>query len=159
MSDIVFFALIGIIFLASAFWLLRPPSDLRPAEFPQGPSETFDRQPEAVTAGHCRFFPQLRQALTDDDDLYLQGKASSAALREWRAARRLVMRQFLAGLYEDFAQLDRTARAAARLAPQLDHMREAELFWLGLHFRLVYRVAILELSMGYRPTRQDRKST
>jgi hypothetical protein len=154
MSDIVFFALIGIIVLAAAVWLLRPSANFPIAEFTPGATESVEGHADAATAGHCRFFPQLRQTLSEDDDRYLQGKASAAALREWRAARRVVMRKFLAGLHDDFARLDRTARAAARLAPHLDHLREAELFWLGLRFRLAYRLAILELSMGYRPTRQ-----
>ena len=154
MSDIVIFALIGMGLMAAAIWLLRPPTHFRAALSPQPGIERAAGPLDNPAAGHCRYFPQLRQALSDQDEAYLRGKASSAALREWRKARHRVMRSFLAGLYEDFAQLNRTARAVARMAPHLDHLREAELFWLGLRFRLVYRVAVLELTLGVRPAQQ-----
>ena len=154
MSDIVIFALIGIGLMAAAIWLLRPPSQFRAALSPRTGGERAASALDILAANHCRYFPQLRQAFSNHDDAYLRGKASPAALRAWRKARRRAMRNFLAGLYNDFAQLNRTARAVARMAPHLDRLREAELFWLGLRFRLVYRVAVMELTLGVRPAQQ-----
>ncbi len=37
------------------------------------------------------------------------------------------------------------------MAPQLDRLREAELFWMSVRFQLLYRFAVTELGLGYRP--------
>jgi len=142
----IFFVLLGIAMLAAVVVLLRRP----PVVFPS-PAPGAAIKLEDLAARHSRYFPQMRQALSPADEIYLTGRASPRVLREWREARRRVMRGFLAGLYEDFARLNRMARAVSRVAPQLDNLREAELFWLGMRFRLFYRLALLELNLGYRP--------
>jgi len=146
MMATIFFVLLGIVMLAAVVILLRRPAAFLPSEA-RGAAINL----EDLAARHSRYFPQMRQALFPADEAYLTGRASPVVLREWRDSRRRVMRGFLAGLYEDFARLNRMARAVSRVAPQLDNVREAELFWLGLRFRLFYRIALLELNLGHRP--------
>jgi hypothetical protein len=148
MMDTLFFVAVGIAMLVAIAWLLRRPAASRPLAARDGAIN-----PEGLAVLHLRFFPQLRQTLSESDDIYLRERASAGVLRGWRESRRRVMREFLAGLYEDFAQLNHMARAVSRLAPRLDSFREAELFWLGLRFRLIYRLAQLELTLGYRPAK------
>jgi hypothetical protein len=146
MMATIFFVLVGIAILAVVVILLRRPAAFLPSATPGAPINLED-----LAARHCRYFPQLRQSLFPADEAYLTSRVSPGVLREWRESRRRVMRGLLAGLYEDFARLNRMARAVSRVAPQLDNLREAELFWLGLRFRLFYRLALLELGLGHRP--------
>lgn len=146
MIGTILFALIGIGILAAVVILLRQPVAFHPPAAP-GASVNLDE----LTAIHCRYFPQMRQSLLPADEAYLAGRTLPNVLREWRESRRRVTREFLLGLFDDFARLNRMAREVSRLAPQLDNLREAELFWMGVRFRLVYRLALLELSIGRRP--------
>ena len=146
MIETILFSLIGLALLASVMALLRQPPAFRPRDTPASRINI-----DEFAAVHCRYFPQVRQALSPADEAYLSGRAASGVLQEWRVARRRVMREFLTGLYDDFARLNQMARAVSRLAPQLDSLHEAQLFWLGLRFQLVYRLALLELNLGKRP--------
>jgi hypothetical protein len=146
MIAVLFFCALGIAMLAAVVALLPTRAASRARE---GSASGID--PAELAARHCRYFPQIRQAFSERDEAYLKRRASAVALRDWREARRRVMREFLEGLYDDFVRLNRSARAVSRMAPQLDNLHEAQLFWMGVRFRLVYRLALLELSAGYRP--------
>ena len=146
MIETIFFAFIGLAILAAVAFLARQPASFR---LPESAATAINL--EDLTASHCRFLPLLRQTLSAGDEDYLSGRASYHVVREWREARRRVLRQFLSGLYSDFARLNRLARAVARTAPQLDHLHEAELFWMSVRFRAVYSLAVVELSLGHRP--------
>ena len=72
------------------------------------------------------------------------------ALRE----RRGVARQFLAGLRQDFSNLERLARMVAALSPVISSDQETERLVLGLQFRLLYAWVWLRLSTGLEPLQQ-----
>lgn len=146
MMETILFVFLGMAMLAAVVALLRRPAAVLPSQV-AGAAVNL----EELAARHSRYFPQMRQALSPADEAYLTSRASPGVFHEWRDSHRRVMRGFLAGLCEDFERLSRMARAVSRVAPQLDNLREAELFWLGLRFRLFYRLALLELSLGYRP--------
>ena len=146
MTETLLFTLLAIGMLAAVGALLRTPTEFRSPS-----AEQLKISLEELAASHCRFFPQLRQALSPSDEAFLAERASPAVLREWRETRSRVLREFLAGLYDDFARLNRLARAVSRMAPQLDTLREAELFSMDLRFRLLYHLALAELSLGRRP--------
>jgi len=97
---------------------------------------------------HCRYFPQIRQTLSPDDAAFVAQRFSAPARRQWRAERRSVLRQYLAGLSEDFAGLERLARTVAVLSPQVTRSLEAERLWLGVRFRFLYALALLQLTGG-----------
>ncbi len=145
MIQTLIFILLGVAMLAAVVTLLRDSPAARSL------SAQARINLEDLAAGHCRFFPQLRRALSPANDAFLAQRASPGLLREWREARSRVMREFLAGLYDDFARLNRLAREVSRMAPQLDRLREAELFWTSVRFQLLYRFALTELSLGHRP--------
>jgi hypothetical protein len=146
MIAVLFFCALGIALLAAVVTLL-PPRAASPARV----SSSTGIDPAELAARHCRYFPQIRQAFSEKDEVYLKRRASAGVLRDWREARQRVMREFLEGLHDDFVRLNRSARTVSRLAPQLDNLHEAELFWMGVRFRLVYRLALMELSAGHRP--------
>jgi hypothetical protein len=146
MIETILFVLIGVAMLVAVAFLVRQPAAFRLPE-----SAVTAINLEELTASHCRFLPLLRQTLSTGDEDYLFRRASPQVVREWREARRRVLRQFLSGLYGDFARLNRLARAVSRTAPKLDHLREAELFWMSVRFRVVYFLAVVELKLGLRP--------
>jgi len=147
-GEIILFATVALLFLWLMLWLLREPSEKISAPVP-APVE--HPQIEELFALHCRYFPQMRQVLMREDEEWLRQRAAAPVLRRWRAERRRVAEQFLAGLREDFRHLTRLARAVAALSPQLSEKQEAELFWLSVRFKGLYLLVHLRLRLGISP--------
>jgi hypothetical protein len=130
------------VFVALALMLRR----MRAAK---GQPSTHAEAPHEPFAVHCRHFPQIRQVLSPDDAAFIAQRLSAPARRQWRAERRRVLRHYLAGLKEDFAGLERLARTVAVLSPQVTQSLEAERLWLGVRFRFLYTLALLQLATGF----------
>jgi hypothetical protein len=146
-GETLLFVTVALVLLWLMLWLLREPGERRAAPLP--PVE--HPQIERLFALHCRHFPQIRQVLMRDDEEWLRQRAPGPILRRWRANRRRVAEQFLLGLGEDFRHLTQLARAVAALSPRLSEKQEAELFWLGVRFRVLYLLVRLRLRLGIRP--------
>ncbi len=144
--DTLLFTAFGLAALVAILVMLGRPAAFR---LPESAAEKLDL--EQLFPVHCRYFPQVRQVLSPSDKAFLRARASPQLVREWREARRRVARDFLSGLFDDFARLNRLARTLARMAPQLDNLREAELFWLSIRFRVIYELARLQLAIGLQP--------
>ena len=136
-------------FLLLLFLLLR--LRRRPTE---GDRPATDQGIEFTFPKHYRFFPQIRQALSAKDDEYLREVAPLHIAQQVLRERRLVAKDFLRGLREDFSSLERLARMVASLSPVLSREQEAERIFLGLQFRLLYTLVYLRLSTGKVPLRQ-----
>jgi len=89
---------------------------------------------------HCRYFPQVRHALSREDAPYLTGRGSPVVYRRWRKAIRRAGCLYLAGLREDFSRLNRLARLLSLYSAQVRVGQEAELFRLNLYFQLLYGI-------------------
>ena len=149
MTQAILYTVIALALVVALVWLLhRPLSWAGTAEL-EGSLE-----PENLFPVHCRHFPQIRQALSRADMEFLRGRASGRTLREWRSERRNVLRQFLAGLGQDFARLDRLARTVAALSPEVSREREMERLWLSVRFLVIYRLVSLRLAAGVAPLPQ-----
>ncbi len=98
------------------------------------------RSDEFLPAGHFRYYPQIRQALSETDWEYLAKRAPAASRRRWKEERRRVVRGFLAGLKEDYVRLEKLGRTVASLSPALNQELERERFWLGVRFRVCIAV-------------------
>ncbi len=129
------------------FWLLfRPlPQGRNAAEF------AARLELEELFPLHCRHFPQIRRALSSEDEVFLQRRSSRRTYESWLANRRRAVRSFLAGLRQDFVRLEQLARAVAALSPQVNRAREMEQFWLSLRFRMLYRLVALRIQIGSIP--------
>jgi len=143
-----------LISLATAFfgvllWLLRPGRGT-----PKAGHSPMDLKMESVLPRHYRYFPQVRQALSASDEQYLDKVAPRAVARTAHRERRAVARKFLAGLREDFSNLERLARMVAALSPEISSGQETERLILGLKFRLLYARVWLRLSTGREPLEQ-----
>jgi hypothetical protein len=148
MTQLAFYLVAVLLLLGASALLLRQPREGRAAERgrPATPSEFFPV--------HCRYFPQVRMALSSDDALYLAGRASPPVRRQWNKCRRRAGRLYLMGLREDFARLSRLARLLSRYSPQVKARQEAELLWLHLRFQFLYEMVVFRILLG-RPASED----
>jgi len=148
MTQVAFYLVAVLLLLGATALLLRPPRKGRAAQRsrPAVPSEFFPV--------HCRYFPQVRMALSSDDALYLAGRASAPVRRQWKKCRRRAGRLYLQGLREDFARLNRLARLLSRYSPQVKARQEAELLRLHLRFQFLYQVTVFRILLG-RPAAED----
>jgi len=149
MTNLAIIVLLAIVFLLAVLWLLRPA-----LYAPRAGRSPKDLRLENFLPRHYGYFPQVRQALSSVDKEYLDKVAprevAQIALRE----RRDVARQFLAGLRQDFSNLERLARMVAALSPIISSEQETERLVLGLKFRLLYAWVWLRLSTGRVPLSQ-----
>ena len=152
MIPALFYAAAGLAALAAILALLRQPSSVAHRR----PSGT-EREGEQFFPTHCRFFPQVQQALSTADETFLASRGSPLLVRKWQSARKQAVLAFLDALGEDFSRLDRLARTIARMAPEIDRQREAELFWLGVRFSLLSRLVRLRLRLGRTPREELKK--
>jgi hypothetical protein len=132
--------------LGAMLWLLRPRRGVAKAgEFPT------DLKINSFLPRHYHYFPQVRQALSTSDEEYLNRRAPREVAQRAQRERRAVARKFLAGLHEDFANLDRLGRMVASLSPVISGEQETERLVLGVKFRLLYGRVWLRLSVGRVP--------
>jgi hypothetical protein len=137
-------AAFGVLLLA-----LRP---LRRA--PKAGTSTTNLNMETFLPRHYGYFPQVRQALSAFDKEYLDRTAPPEVAQMAYRQRRVVARQFLSGLRQDFLNLERLARMVAALSPVVSSEQETERLVLGLKFRLLYAWVWLRLSTGRTPLDQ-----
>jgi hypothetical protein len=150
MTELTVILVIVIAFFAVVLWLLRSG---RRERLP-GLSPTEALEMENVLPRHYRYFPQVRQALSLSDGEYLDRVAPRDVAQTAHRERRAVARKFLAGLREDFLNLERLARMIAALSPAISSEQETERLILGLKFRLLYARVWLRLSTGREPLEQ-----
>jgi hypothetical protein len=142
MIPLILYAAFALLLLAAALRLLAPSGHevartLLPAEVPA------DYFPV-----HCRYFPQMRQLFSEEDAAFLATRGSPALRRRWKADRKRAARFYLRGLRQDFAGLNRLARALARYSAQLQAWQQAQVVWMNLRFQLLYRVALAHILLG-----------
>jgi hypothetical protein len=106
------------------------------------------------TMKHYLYFPQIRQALSAADCQYLLQSAPSHVAQQALRERREVVRRFLRGLHEDFANLARLGRIITALSPVISRKQEVERMILSLQFQMLYAMVWLRLSAGNLPLQQ-----
>ncbi len=143
MIGLTIFVGLAVLLLLALFYLLRERPEARPA-----PKAVAKLAIEELFPLHLRNFAQVRQALSPADQQYLKERASRRIQRQARTERLNVARQFLDRLREDFSRLERLGRTVAALSPAVSRSWEAERLWLGLRFRILYRITWLRLATG-----------
>ena len=149
MTEFTIAALLAVALLLAVLWLLRP-WHRAPKTRPSATDLTMER----FLPRHYGYFPQVRQALSSIDREYLDKVAPREVAQMAHRERRGVARQFLAGLRQDFSNLERLARMVAALSPVISSEQETERVILGLQFRLLYAWVWLNLSTGHVPLHQ-----
>jgi len=148
MTQWVLYVLLGVLMVGATALLLLYPRAKR-ARGSGRPADSAEFFPI-----HCRFFPQVRQALSRENAAFMAGRASPGVRRRWERQRRRVARLYLAGLREDFTRLNRLSRALALYSPRVRVQQEIELLLLNLHFQLLYAMVVSRILLG-RPAVDD----
>jgi hypothetical protein len=149
MTELTIGVALAIILLLGVLGLLRPWH-----QAPKAGQSPANLKMESFLPRHYRYFPQVRQALSVADKDYLDRAASREVAQMAHRERRAVARHFLAGLRQDFSNLERLARMVAALSPVISSEQETERLVLGLKFRLLYAWVWLRLSTGRAPLDQ-----
>jgi hypothetical protein len=100
---------------------------------------------------HCRHFPQIQRILKGEDQAFMHRRAPRHIFNQWRAERRQILRLYIRGLAQDFRGLEQLARLLAALSPEIKRKQEWEWLWLGVQFRLLYRVTVLRFALRGLP--------
>lgn len=147
MSGLAITVPIGIALLVILWLVLRP----RKTSSGRTAIDASHFAPGAVLPMHYRYFSQIRQALSEADDKYLEEAAPSHVARQARRERRAVARRYLRGLQEDFSNLERLGRMIAAMSPVISRDQEAERLSLYLKFHAVWSLVWLSLWTGRVP--------
>jgi hypothetical protein len=100
---------------------------------------------------HVTYFPQVQQALQQQDPRYLISRGAPGLAQAIQAERRKIALQYLEGVSQDFQKLLRLARVIAALSPEVAAMQEYERLRLSLQFAWRYRLICLSLKLGHSP--------
>jgi hypothetical protein len=149
MSDVTLAITLALASAALLSWLLRPWR-----RKPETRKSFVGLRIEELYPRHYRYFPQVRQALSAVDEEYLRKVAGPQIARQALTERREVARKFLAGLREDFLNLERLARTVAALSPVVSREQETERFLLNLRFHALYTLVQMRLSIGRVPVQR-----
>lgn len=125
-------------------WNLRTPRKIaRPGADPlQG--EEFARR-------HVIYFPQVRQALAEEDFAFLASRGSRVLSRRIRKERQRIALAYLSFVRNDFLKLWRLARVITSLSPKVGTAQEIERLRLGLIFYLRYEMIRFKFLFGFAP--------
>ncbi|MFZ0211910.1 MAG: hypothetical protein WBE20_15395 [Candidatus Acidiferrales bacterium] len=134
--------LASFVILAALVWLLFTP------QAAQSTPAIEALEIEKLLPLHCRHFPQISQILRDEDRQFMIRNAPKHMEKQWRKQRRGILRGYLRGLAQDFVRLERLARLATALSPELKETRQWEWLRLGVQFRFLYRMLAIRIALG-----------
>jgi hypothetical protein len=140
--SLLVYSVLSLLMLVVIIWLVAWPLASQ-ASF----SGTAKPELESLFLLHCRYFAQMRQVLGQADRHFLRGRLGEADIANWGQERRQVVKRFLAALGDDYARLDYLSRRIAVLSPHIRRRHELQRIWLGLRFRILYRVVAMRLAV------------
>ena len=100
---------------------------------------------------HVTYFPQVRQALAEEDFTFLSSVRSHGLSRRVRKERQRIVLDYLSFVRQDFQKLWRLARVIASLSPQVGVAQEIARLRLGLSFYLRYEMVRVKFLIGFSP--------
>jgi hypothetical protein len=109
---------------------------------------------ETLPARYPRYFPVIRQALSESDAKFLAARVSPEQRRRARSARQAAALAFLSGLRQDYLKLSELARALVKYAPENAKLYEVERLRLEMRFNFLYGLVWLKLRTGLMPIKE-----
>jgi len=154
MSPSAAYIVLAVALFAALLWLLR--SGRR-----RGNSRGIARPGDLsnIHPSHYKHFPQVRQALSHEDEEYIRRNLPPHMAKRILRERRAVARGFLRGLREDFVSLELLGRTIAALSPVVSRQQETERLALSVQFRLLYALGWASLFTGRLPLDQMEQLT
>ncbi|HEV2289745.1 MAG TPA: hypothetical protein VGR81_12415 [Candidatus Acidoferrales bacterium] len=132
--------LLSLAVLIFLVWLLFPP------RVASSTATVEALEIEKLLPLHSRHFPQISQILCNEDREFMSRHSPKSIETPWRRQRRKILRQYLNSLAEDFTRLERLARLASALSPELNKAHQWEWLRLGLQFRVMYRMLAIRIA-------------
>jgi hypothetical protein len=140
--SLLVFGSVSALMLWAIIWLIAGPLAMQASV-----SEASEPELESLFLLHCRYFAQMRQVVGQGDRQFLRERLSSIEIAKWGRERRQVLKRFLAALGEDYARLDSLSRRIAALSPHIRRRHELQRIWLGVRFRILYRIVAMRLAV------------
>jgi hypothetical protein len=134
----------GMLLLLLLAWVLRDPRNLAEPRAELSSAEELDRR-------HLTYFPQVQQALSAEDFVFLASRGSRALAQLVRKERRKIALVYLGYLRGDFLKLWRLARVIASMSQQVGAAQELERLRLGLAFSWHYEMIRIKFLFGFAP--------
>jgi len=97
---------------------------------------------------HATYFPVIRQAMSQQDFVFLAAHAPVRLVRRAHKDRQRIAMLYLVELRSDFLRLLRLVRVIAVLSPEVAAAHEFERLLLSVRFGLQYRMVLLGLYAG-----------
>lgn len=97
---------------------------------------------------HATYFPVIRQAMSQQDFVFLEAHAPVRLVRRAHKDRQRITMLYLVELRADFLRLLRLVRVIAVLSPEVAAAHEFERLLLSVRFGLQYRMVLLGLYAG-----------
>jgi hypothetical protein len=136
-----------VVLLVLLSWGLRDPHRVSRSDTDICCAEDMDRR-------HVAFFPQVKQALTEQDSAYIASRGMHTLARRIRKERRKIALTYLDCLRGDFLKLWRLARVIASMSQQIGTVQELERLRLGFLFSWRYEMVRLKFQFGFAPLPQ-----
>jgi hypothetical protein len=144
MATYIFLSAVAVILLVLLGLAFRDPRRLpKPQPDPMCSDERGRR--------HVTYFPQVRQALQQEDFRFLASSGSRELARRVRRERRMIALTYLACLRQDFLRLWRLARVISSMSPNVGAAQEFARLRLGLGFYLRYELVRFKFALGVAP--------
>jgi hypothetical protein len=137
------FCAVAPILLLLGWWLLAPTKS-------RGKTTGINAA-DGPSRGHTTYFPQIRQALAEEDLLFVDSKDLPGLSRRVRKERRRVILVYVSNLQVDFARLWRLARVLAAMSPHVAASLEVARVRLSLAFYGRYLWIRVRLRVGLEP--------
>lgn len=100
---------------------------------------------------HVTYFPQVRQAMAEEDLAFLSSLGFRELSRRVRKERQVVALAYLSCVRQDFLKLWRLARVIASLSPRVGVAQEIARLRLGVVFYLRYEMVRVKFLIGFSP--------
>jgi hypothetical protein len=141
--SVAVFASIGLLLLLAMAWLVFSAMRRQPRVI-----RDENRESECI---HISKLPQIKQALSDADFIYLNERGYPALAKRIQKERRRIALNYLTCLRVEFEKLLRLARLVASLSPNLAMAQEVQGVRLNLEFWYRYYLIYFRLVSGIAP--------
>jgi hypothetical protein len=141
-SSFLLFSGAAVLLVALLIWLLRDSrrSDSLSADL--GAAEELGHR-------HVTYFPQIRQAMSQEDFVFLRALNSPWLERRVRKERRKIVLVYLSCLRSDFSKLWKLSRLVAAMSPRVGTAGELARLRLGVVFYVRYEIIRLQFLFGF----------
>jgi hypothetical protein len=143
-SSFFLFSGAAVLLVALLIWLLRDSGTTGSLSADLTAAEDLGRR-------HVTYFPQIRQALSQGDIVFLRSQNLPWLARRVDKERRKIVLLYLSYLRSDFSKLWKLSRIVAAMSPRVGTAREFARLRLGIVFYVRFEIIRLQFLLGFGP--------